>query len=95
MLPLVDRFPHLHLGFQGIDKVNLLSANLFSAVPLALTKLNLWCRGEKTASAMENQLTQLEAKIDDLLASAEEQSQDTAAQMLSGKQDEVGDKVGS
>ncbi|KAL8719934.1 MAG: hypothetical protein Q9225_003137 [Loekoesia sp. 1 TL-2023] len=31
-------------------------------------------RGEQTASAMENQLTALERKIDDLLASAESQS---------------------
>jgi len=32
-------------------------------------------KGEKTASAMENQLTALERKIDDLLASVDEQGQ--------------------
>ena len=31
-------------------------------------------RGEQTASAMENQLSALEQKIDDLLATAESQS---------------------
>jgi hypothetical protein len=34
-------------------------------------------RGERTAAAMENQLTALERKIDDLLASVDEQHQQT------------------
>ena len=42
-------------------------------------------RGEKTATAMEHQLTNLENKIDDLLASTEEQTNDSAAQMLQGE----------
>lgn len=38
------------------------------------TMTDLFCRGERTASAMESQLTALEQRIDDLLASVDEQS---------------------
>ena len=38
---------------------------------------------------MEHQLTNLERKIDDLLASAEEQKHDVAAHMLAGSHEEV------
>lgn len=40
---------------------------------------------------MEHQLTALESKIDDLLASTEEQNHDIAAQMLSGGQKSMED----
>ena len=52
-------------------------------------------RGEKTATAMEQQLTNLEQKIDELLASAEKQIDDSAANMLSGNQTVVGEEVQS
>ena len=38
---------------------------------------------------MESQLSALEQKLDDLLASAESQGNDQAAHMLSGKQEVV------
>lgn len=38
---------------------------------------------------MEHQLTNLERKIDDLLASAEEQQHDVAAHMLAGNHEEI------
>ena len=44
-------------------------------------------RGEKTASAMESQLTQLEKKIDELLASVDDagqQSADPVGRMVAG-----------
>ena len=55
----------------------------------------LWSRGEKTASVMEHQLTNLERKIDDLLASAEEQQHDVAAHMLAGNHEEIVGKEGT
>ena len=42
---------------------------------------------------MEHQLTNLERKLDDLLASAEEQDHDTAAYMLAGNEQVVGGEV--
>lgn len=50
-------------------------------------------RGEQTASAMENQLTTLERKIDELLASAESHSKPNANNQ-DGAQDGNNSKVG-
>ena len=61
----------------------------------AVTDPLLHIRGEKTAATMEHQLTHLERKLDDLLASAEEQADDSAAHMLSGNQKVVGEEVPS
>ena len=43
---------------------------------------------------MEHHLTNLEKKIDDLLASTEEQNNDSAAQMLHGEQRVIGEDYG-
>lgn len=53
--------------------------------------LSLLFRAESTASAMEQQLTVLESKLDDLLAEADGASCDTAAEMLRGAQSEAAD----
>jgi len=48
----------------------------YSLLILLFLKISLsdscFCRGEKTAQALENHLTSLEKKLDDLLASFEE-----------------------
>lgn len=44
-----------------------------------LTILSSYIRGERTAAAMETQLTALERKIDDLLASVDNGSSDKHA----------------
>ncbi|KAA6416292.1 MAG: hypothetical protein FRX48_01012 [Lasallia pustulata] len=49
-------------------------------------------KGEKTASAMETQLTQLEKKIDDLLASVDDAGQQSAGPAAKGVN---GDAAGS
>lgn len=37
--------------------------------------MDTYCRGERTAAAMENQLTALERKIDELLASVDQEDE--------------------
>ncbi|KAL8781772.1 MAG: hypothetical protein Q9194_000132, partial [Teloschistes cf. exilis] len=48
-----------------------------SILPLLMLMLDLVFRGEKTASAMEDQLTALERKLDELLEGAEEKIERT------------------